>query len=314
MTEGPLADVLARSGVTGPSVVAVGTFDGVHRGHQRLVQALVARARAHGATSVVLTFDPRPVEVLRPGTPSLYLCSLASRVELLRAAGAEHVIVVPFTLELSRMPAAEFTACLVRQLGLREIVGGPDVALGRGREGTPAVLAEIGKQQGFGVYVVAGLAEGDEVIRSSIVQRTIAAGDLERAAAFLGRPYRVEGTVERGAGRGKQLGFPTANLAVSERLLLPANGIYAVRFALAGERYAGAASLGTNPTFGDGDRALEVYVLDFDRDIYGETATVEFVARLRPERRFDSVSALVEQIRDDVRQVREILGTTAEPG
>lgn len=302
-----LPDALRDARIEGPSAVAVGTFDGVHRGHQVLIRALVERARALGGPAVVVTFHPRPVEVLRPGVPSLYLGSLERRVALLKQAGADVVVPVAFTLELAQTPAEEFARALVEHLGMREIVGGPDLAFGRGREGTPEVLRRIGVRYGFDVFIVPPAEVGEDVVRSTTVQRVLAAGDVARASTLLGRPYLVEGTVVRGAGRGRQLGIPTANLAVPANILLPANGIYAVRFTVDGQAFVGAASLGTNPTFGDNPRSLEVHVLDFAGDLYGKTVGVEFIAYLRPEARFAGVEELVRQIQEDIQRCREIV-------
>lgn len=302
-----LPDALRNARVEGPSAVAVGTFDGVHRGHQLLLGALVERARALGGPAVVVTFHPRPVEVLRPGVPSLYLGTLDRRVRLLKQAGADLVVPVPFTADLAQTVAEDFARALVEHLGMRELVGGPDLAFGRGREGTPDVLRRVGLRYGFDVCIVPPAEIGDDVVRSSTIQRVLAAGDVARAATLLGRPYLVEGAVVRGAGRGRQLGVPTANLAVPPNILLPANGIYAVRFSVAEKTLAGAASLGTNPTFGENPRTLEVHVLDFSDDLYGKTVEVEFIAYLRPEARFASVEDLVRQIHADVQRCREIV-------
>jgi riboflavin kinase / FMN adenylyltransferase len=302
-----LSETLARAGIAGPSVVAVGTFDGVHLGHQRLVRELAADARRLGGQAVVLTFHPRPIEVLRPGTPSFYLCSLERRKALLRASGADAVVVIEFTRELSQTSAADFVTALVQHLGMRELVGGPDLALGHKRQGTPEVLGAIGKRLGFDVRIVGGLEIGDEVVRTTTIQRLVSEGELDRASRLLGRRHSVEGTVGPGAGRGRTIGIPTANVAVPERMVLPANGVYAVFFHVGGQRYGGAANLGVRPTFAGEGRSLEVHLLDFTGDLYGQLAEVEFVARLRPEQRFPGVEALVAQISEDIRRSRDIL-------
>lgn len=298
---------LEAAGVTGPTVVAIGTFDGVHLGHQHLLHAVAERARDLGATPVVLTFQPRPAEVLRPDLPPRYLTSLADRVRFLREAGAAKVVVVPFTRELSQTSAADFARALADRLHMRVLLGGPDLALGRGREGTPEVLSRLGQQLGFTVEVVPGLTVAGEDVRSSVIHRLLQEGNVEQARSLLGRPFAVSGPVVHGEGRGQTIGVPTANVAVSEGMTLPANGVYAVRAEVNGRRYGGAANLGIRPTFDGQTRSLEVHLFDFSGDVYGQPMRVEFISRLRPEQRFASVGELVQQIQTDLRQARAIL-------
>lgn len=302
-----LIDALVTARIQGPSVMTIGTFDGVHVGHQHLLREVAELARARGATPVALTFHPRPAEVLRPGTPSLYLCSLDTRIRLLREAGIDVVVPLSFTPELAAMSALDFVRALVEYAHLCELVGGPDLALGHGREGTPEVLQQLGARFGFAVSIIPVKATGGEIVRSSLVQRVISEGDVSRAATLLGRTYRVEGRVIRGEGRGRTIGVPTANVAVSDGLLVPGNGVYAVRFYEDGHRWSGAANVGTRPTFSGIGRSVEVHVLDFDGDLYDKRCEVEFVERLRPEQRFATIADLVTQIHRDVDNAREIL-------
>lgn len=304
----PLPDFFANSGVRGPSAVALGTFDGVHLGHRRLIAELVQVARRLGGKAVVVTFHPRPIEVLRPGAPSSYLGTLDQRVDLLHQAGADMVIPLAFTPELSQVPADDFARALVERLGMHTLVGGPDLSFGRNREGSGERLRDMGKQLGFRVLEVPPIETSREVVRSSTIQRILTEGEVARAAALLGRPYSVQGVVVQGAGRGRQLGIPTANVSAPPNVVLPGNGIYAVRFHTGGQALMGAASLGTNPTFGENPRTLEVHVLDFEGDLYDKTVEVEFIAYLRPEARFSSIDDLIRQMRDDVRICRELLG------
>lgn len=302
-----LPDLLAAAGIAGPSVVTIGTFDGVHLGHQHLMREVARRARAFGAASVALTFHPRPSEVLRPEVPSVYLCSLNQRRDLLRLAGADAAVVIPFDRELSLMGAAEFSEALVRGIGMRELVGGPDLALGHRRQGTPDVLRQIGATLGFEVGIVPGFEVEGEAVRTSAIRLLLSEADLQRTEQLLGRRFSAEGIVVRGAGRGSTIGIPTANVETSPTLALPANGVYAVYFTVDGARWAGAGNLGVRPTFDGVGRSLEVHLLDFSGDLYDRSCEVEFVARLRPERRFTSADELVQQIRKDVEEARRLL-------
>ena len=302
-----LLDALVGAAITKPSVVTIGTFDGVHIGHQHLITTVATRAHQRGALAVALTFHPRPAEILRPDSPSTYLCSLDTRMRLLREAGADVVIPVRFTHDLSRMSAFDFTRLLVEHAKMCELVGGPDLALGRGREGTSDVLRGIGSRLHFDVVIVPVLEIDGESVRSSSIRRAIADGDIAWATKLLGRRYQIEGEVVPGDGRGRTIGVPTANVAVSEKILLPGNSVYAVYFHENGRRWRGAANVGTRPTFSGVGRTLEVHLLDFSGDLYGHRCRVEFVERLRPEQRFASVEDLVSQIRRDIQHAREIL-------
>ncbi|HVC32756.1 MAG TPA: riboflavin biosynthesis protein RibF [Chloroflexota bacterium] len=303
-----LIDTLIAARIRRPSVVTVGTFDGVHVGHQHLLNDVVCRAHVRDALAVAITFHPRPTEVLRPDAPSLYLCSLDARLDRLREAGAEVVIPIAFTRELSQISAFDFARALVEHMRMCELVGGPDLALGHDREGTPAVLRDIGARLGFVVNTVPVVDVQGETARSSVLHRAIGDGAVGRAALLLGRRYDVSGDVVQGDGRGRTIGVPTANVAVSEKILLPGNGVYAVFFYEGGRRWLGAANVGVRPTFAGTTRSLEVHLLDFTGDLRGAPCTVEFVERLRAEIRFAGVAELVQQIHQDVERAREILG------
>jgi riboflavin kinase/FMN adenylyltransferase len=302
-----LRDVLTAAGIAGPSVVTIGTFDGVHLGHQHLVRDVARQARARSAVAVGLTFDPRPAEILRPDVPSLYLCTVSRRAELLRQAGLDRVVVVPFDRELSLMSAASFSETLVREIGMRELVGGPDLALGHRREGTPEVLRDLGQRLGFDLRLVPGFEIDGQPVRTRVIRQLLAEARLAEAEMLLGRRYSVDGTVVRGDGRGTTIGVPTANVATSPRLVLPGNGVYAVYFQCDGERWPGAANLGVRPTFDGQSRSLEIHLLDFSGNLYGKAVEVEFVQRLRPEQRFANVGELIAQIHRDIAKSREVL-------
>lgn len=292
--------------------VTIGNFDGVHLGHRALLARADAAARRLGGDAVALTFEPHPAVILAPDRAPPRLTTRARKLELLRARGVDVVIVEPFTRELAALSADDFVrAILVDVLGARHVVVGYDFHYGARRGGTTETLAASGRRHGFEVEVVAPVTVGTEAPSSSAIRRLVAAGEVRHAAELLGRPHDVDGVVVRGAGRGRGIGVPTANLEV-EGALLPAPGIYAVWASLpGGERVMGAASLGTNPTFGAGaPLTLEVHLLDWDGDLYGQPLRTSFVHRLRGEERYDSVEALVAQIRRDVDQTRAIL--TAE--
>ncbi|GIW05295.1 MAG: riboflavin biosynthesis protein [Dehalococcoidia bacterium] len=290
----------------GPSVVTVGKFDGVHIAHANVVRTVIERARVRGATPGVLTFDPLPYVVFNPGKPYHYLCSVEERVARLKALGAGFVTPITFSLELSRVSAREFLEVLVETLGMVEFVGGPDAAIGHGREGAGERLRTLGRELGFTVVEVPPFLLDGVIVNSSLVRHCLWDGDVERAARALGRPYQLSGTVVPGDRRGRELGFPTANLLPPDHLILPGDGIYGCRAIVDGVVYRAAVNIGVRPTFGDGlQRLIEAFLLDFGGDLYGRTLTLEFIHRVRGELRFPSVDALIAQMHDDVRQVRE---------
>ena len=297
---------LAAVAPRGPSVVTVGKFDGVHSAHVNIVRLVVERAQARGATPGVLTFDPLPYVVFNPGKPYHYLCSVEERLERLKALGVGFVVPITFSLEFSRLSAREFLEALVQTLAMVEFVGGPDAALGHDREGTGERLRALGRELGFAIVEAPPFLLDGVVINSSLVRHCLWDGDVERAARALGRPYRLSGRVVPGDRRGRQLGFPTANLVPPEHLLIPGDGIYGCRAFIEGAAYRAAVNIGVRPTFGEGlQRLIEAFLLDFEGDLYGRTLTLEFIHRVRGEARFSSAEALILQMHDDVRLVRE---------
>lgn len=297
----------------GRSVITIGVFDGVHRGHQRIVGSAAELARERGLRSVVITFDPHPDEVVRPGTHPPLLSSPKRRAELLQELGTDVVIVLPFTLELSRMGPDEFVqSVLVERLHAAHVIVGADFRFGHKAKGDVALLRELGEKYDFTAEGVPLVANGD-TISSTYIRETLDAGDVESAALALARPHRVEGVVVRGHQRGRALGFPTANLETLPHVAIPADGVYAGFLICDSDRYPGfrwpaAISIGTNPTFeGSGERTVEAYALDRDDlDLYGEHMAVDFTARVRDTLKFDSVEALVEEMHRDVARAREI--------
>ncbi|WP_067461986.1 bifunctional riboflavin kinase/FAD synthetase [Actinomadura macra] len=297
----------------GRSVVTIGVFDGVHRGHQRIVGAAAEEARRRGLRSVVITFDPHPDEVVRPGTHPPLLASTKRRIELLEGLGTDAVLVVPFTLELSKVPPDEFVqSVLVDRLHAAHVIVGEDFRFGHRAKGDVALLRELGEKYDFTAAGMPLVANGD-TISSTYIRTRLETGDVAAAATALGRPHRVEGIVVRGHQRGRALGFPTANLETLPHTAIPADGVYAGWLVCDSDRYPGfrwpaAISIGTNPTFeGAGERTVEAYALDRDDlDLYGEHMAADFVARIRDTLKFDSVEALIEEMHRDVASAREI--------
>lgn len=296
----------------GRSVVTIGSFDGVHRGHQLIIGRAVARAREAGVPSVVVTFDPHPAEVVRPGSHPALLAPQPRRAELLAELGVDAVLVLPFTPEFSKLPPAEFVVkVLVEKLHARSVVEGPNFRFGHRAAGTVATLAELGETYGFEVIVVdlveRGEAGGGQPFSSSLARRLVAEGDVAGAAEVLGRPHRVEGVVVRGAQRGRELGIPTANLDSPEHSAIPADGVYAGWLTAGGERMPAAISVGTNPQFQGTRRTVEAHALDrTDLELYGEQVAVDFHAFLRGQETFEDLDGFLTQIHEDLRQAREL--------
>ena len=291
------------------TVVTVGTFDGVHRGHWEVLQEIRRRAEATGRRSVLVTFDPHPLRIVRPEHAPPLLTTPVEKKEILAESGLDWAVFISFTETLSRYSPREFVEeVLVGRLGVDELVIGYDHGFGRGRSGDADTLRAIGDELGFAVDVVPPVVTGEEPVSSSRIRRAVAEGRMEEARACLGRPYSVRGVVVRGDGRGRHLGFPTANLKVEHPdKLIPPAGIYAVRGATRAGTHMGALHLGPRPTFMGSPPTMELHLLDFESDLYGEEVRVDFVQRLRDVQPFDSVAALVAQMRQDVEAARGVL-------
>jgi riboflavin kinase / FMN adenylyltransferase len=292
------------------SWLTVGVFDGVHRGHQKIIKKLTAGAHANNASAVVLTFDPHPASVLA-GREIRCLTLPDERAELLAQLGVDVVVTERFTRELSMVTAYDFMSRLMNQLGLKHLLIGYDFALGKGREGNATRLTEIGSELGYRAEVVSALSDESGVISSTEIRKLIEVGNVAEAARLLGHPYSLHGPVIHGDGRGRTINVPTANIAYSSEKMIPAKGIYACWAYLNEQKYLAAINIGTNPTFTPDKETpnVEAHLLDFRREIYGEDVRLEFVARLRDELKFDSVETLLEQIWKDVEMTRTILGT-----
>jgi riboflavin kinase/FMN adenylyltransferase len=290
-----------------PTFLAIGVFDGVHLGHQHLLGDMVSAARDAAARPAVLTFFPHPLVVIRNLQGRIYLTTLAHRVHLLSRLGIELVVVHPFNEEVRTTRAAAFIDRLNAAMDLRELWGG-SFSLGYRREGTADYLRELGGERGFTVREMSDLVlvNGAEV-SSSHIRQALADGDIEETNRCLGRRFQVEGTVVRGDQRGRLLGFHTANLAVWEQQILPVNGVYATYAYLGGERFAAASNVGVRPTVNGTTLSVEAHLLDFDREIYGASLALEFVHRVRAERKFPDLEALKNQVAEDVGTIRALL-------
>ncbi|MEJ2539359.1 MAG: bifunctional riboflavin kinase/FAD synthetase [Gemmatimonadota bacterium] len=291
------------------TVVTVGTFDGVHRGHWAVLKEIQARARASGRRSVLVTFDPHPLRIVRPEHAPPLLTTPVEKTEILAESGLEYAVFLTFTPELASYEPRRFVEeILVRRLRVEELVIGYDHGFGKGRSGDADTLRGIGAELGFAVDVVGPVEAGEAPISSSRIRAWVADGEMGRARDGLGRPYALRGLVVRGDGRGRQLGFPTANLSgfPSEKLLPPA-GIYAVMGITRRGIFKGALHLGPRPTFPGAPPSVELHLLDFEGDLYGEPVRVDFVKYLRPVVPFVSVQELVNQMRADVEEARQVL-------
>jgi riboflavin kinase / FMN adenylyltransferase len=291
-------------------VVALGNFDGFHLGHQAVVGQAIARAKAAGRPALIATFDPHPVRFFKPDAPHFRLTTLDQRERLFAEAGADAMIVFRFDAALAGLTAEAFVAeRLVGLIGAAGVVTGEDFTFGKGRGGNARVLAALATKHRFAAETVAPVALDGEPVSSSRIREALQAGDCATAARLLTRPFRIEGQVQHGDKRGREIGYPTANIAL-DRYLRPRYGIYAVRGRLPDGRVLdGAANLGVRPSFEPPVELLEVFFFDFDGDLYGQTMEVEFHAFLRPEAKFDSLQALKRQMDADCAEARRILGS-----
>jgi len=291
-------------------VLTIGNFDGVHLGHREIFRRVVARASACSGTSAVMTFVPHPLKVLAPEKTRPLINTYDEKERLIEASRIDVLFSLPFNREFSTLPAGVFVEeILVRRIGLRHLIVGYDYAFGRQREGDVAALQKLGARHGFTLEVLDPVREGERLYSSTRVRELIAAGEVEEVVNWLGRHFSLEGTVVRGDGRGRGLGFPTANLATTKELL-PASGVYAVKVRLGDTIRDGVANLGKNPTFPGASGGVEVHLLDYDGDIYGKPLRVYFMHRLREEKTFAGSQQLVEAIKQDVIRARELLATS----
>lgn len=297
---------LDRASPERETVITIGVFDGVHRGHSHLLQHLIAAAESRYQPTV-LTFGNHPATVLQPGRQVSLITTLARKEALIRAQGIDHVVSLDFTPELAQLSFREFVSLLTERLRMKGMVIGSDFALGRNREGTVERLAALGQEMGFFVEIVEPLLLDGLLVKSRVIRQKLTEGEVAVSGRLLGRSFSLAGDVVTGDRRGRTLGFPTANVNVSKTMAHPADGIYATWALVDGARRPAATSIGVRPTFGLSERLVEVYILDFDGDLYGRELEVEFVDKLRDQEAFSSLDALVEQINRDVANTREAL-------
>jgi riboflavin kinase/FMN adenylyltransferase len=295
------------------AVVALGNFDGVHRGHQAILSRAVERARARNGSALALTFDPPPARVLVPERAPRLILTPEDKLELLSATGIDAVLVLHFTHELSLIEPRAFVAEYLRdRIGAQVVIVGHSVSFGHKRAGNSAVMTELGAEMGFETEVVGPVKVADLEVSSTKVRELIAAGNMRTAARLLGRFHFLRGPVVHGRERGRKIGFPTANIA-SRTEMLPPDGVYATRLVLPGGAYPSITNIGMRPTFAEPERTIEANIFDFDRDIYGAEVKLELVERIRGERKFDSADALAAQISADLKRAREILAEDHKP-
>jgi riboflavin kinase/FMN adenylyltransferase len=288
--------------------LTIGSFDGVHRGHQEVIHKLTAEAHHNSASAVVLTFYPHPAEIVRDRDFPFYLTSPDEKAALLGDLGVDVVITHPFNREVMATPARDFMEKLLQHLQIRHLRVGYDFALGRNREGNAQMLAEIGKEYGYTLDQMPPFKLDDQVVSSTRIRFLLGAGQVKEAARLLGRNFVVEGPVVVGDQRGRTIGFPTANLEIWKMRAIPAAGVYVCRATVNESTYNAVTNIGVRPTFETSPvpPRVEAHLLDFDEDIYGEIVKLEFISRLRGEKRFASVDELIQQIQSDVKAARKI--------
>ena len=290
-------------------LLTIGVFDGVHLGHKHLISQLKEHAKQQNLLTGVVTFRQHPQEVVPPQTKLPFLTDLAERTNLLKNEGIEAIIPLSFTHELAQLSARQFLTLLKKYLRIRGLVIGPDFALGRNREGNPNTLLTLGQDMNFSVIVVPPIMINDEVVSSTAIRNALADGDVKKVHNLVGRSFRLRGQVITGAGRGIELGFPTANLDINPEQALPAEGVYATWVYIDDKAYQSVTNIGKRPTFGGNERMVEVYVLDYHSDLYEHELKIDIVERLRGEKKFDTPEELKKQIAEDVKQGRAILNS-----
>jgi riboflavin kinase/FMN adenylyltransferase len=302
--------ITSLDGLTGrfaKTAVALGTFDGVHVGHQRIISQAVALARESGATGVVFTFGNHPLSVIAPDRCPPLIVSPEYKAELIAGLGADVLLSIPFTADFLQLTPRQFIDLLVERLRPAFLVVGDNYSFGHRGAGNPELLRQAGRELGYEVIIPPTVLVDDQPVSSTLIRQHILAGRVGEAARFLGRPFRLSGVVTAGDGRGRTLGFPTANLVATGEQIIPADGVYAVLVQAGGQSYQGVANIGANPTFNGLSHRTEVHVFDFSGDLYDRTITVDFMARLRGEESFAGPEKLREQISRDVVAAREIL-------
>jgi riboflavin kinase/FMN adenylyltransferase len=292
------------------TLLTIGVFDGVHLGHQRLISELLKQAARRRLLSGVVTFRQHPEDILSPGKTLPFLTDIKTRIKLLRDEGVDFIVPLSFTIRLAELGARQFIALLQKHLKMRGLVIGPDFALGKQREGNIDTLRKLSKEMDFSLTIVPPLEINGEIVSSTTIRKAMADGDMKKVRELTGRYFSLYGKVVTGAGRGESLGFPTANLDVNSGQALPPDGVYAGLAHVNGKVYQSMTNIGKNPTFHNPRRTIETFLLDYSGDLYGHELSVEFVARLRDEKKFKNADELKKQLVEDIRQGKIILDTT----
>ena len=294
------------------TLLTIGVFDGVHLGHKYLLSQLIESARRENLLGGVITFRQHPLEILAPEATLPFLTNLPQKTELLKNEGIEAVIPLSFTPELAQLSARQFVSLLKEHLRMRGMVIGPDFSLGRNREGNADTLRTLGEELNFNVTVIPPATINGEVVSSTAIRNALANGDMDRVRNLLGRLFSLQEQVTTGAGRGSELDFPTANLDIDPKQALPADGVYATWAHIDGKAYQSMTNIGKRPTFGNNERIVEVFLLNYHGNLYGRELSIDIMERLRDEKKFDSVEELKKQIAEDVKQGIAILGSRSK--
>ncbi|MDD5700503.1 MAG: bifunctional riboflavin kinase/FAD synthetase [Dehalococcoidales bacterium] len=302
---------LARFSFGCDSLVTIGVFDGVHLGHKQLIARTKELASEQGLCPLIVTFDKHPQEILTPGTTPPFLTDAAEKANLLEKEGAAAVIMLTFTRELSQLSAVQFINWLRTNLRMKGIVVGPDFALGHRGEGDIPTLRRLGEEMGFSVTIIPPVRQNGDIISSTAIRRAMAEGDMEKVQRFMSRPFSLHGKVVHGKGRGAGLGFPTVNLQILPGQAVPPDGVYATRAQVENLTFPSITNVGMNPTFGNTERTIESYLLDYHDNLYDREVKIDFIRRIRDEIKFDNTEDLVKQIYDDIRSTRIILKVEA---
>jgi riboflavin kinase/FMN adenylyltransferase len=304
---------LAAHPVYKDTLLTIGVFDGVHLGHRLLISELMAQARRKGFLAGIVTFRQHPEDLLAAGRKLPFITDIKTRTKFLKEVGVDFIVTLSFTRELADLAPRRFIELLRRHLRMRGLVVGADFALGKGRKGDIAMLRRLGKQMDFAVTVVPPLKINGEVVSSTALRRALSVGDINKVRELTGRPFSLHGKVVKGAGRGEALGFPTANLNVKFGQALPPDGVYIGLTHFDGETYESLTNIGNNPTFGDAERSIESFLVDYKGDLYGIEIQLDIIARLRDEKKFESAAGLKKQIAVDVAQGKKILKSMGLP-
>lgn len=303
---------LARVSPAGDTLLTIGVFDGVHLGHKHLIHKLLEQARQKSLIPGLVTFHQHPEDLLTHGKKLPFLTDIKTRIHLLKAEGISIVVPLSFTAQLARLDAKDFIELLQKHLRMCGLVIGPDFALGKNRQGDIGFLTDLGKEKNFSVTVVPPLMMDGEVVSSTAIRQAVAEGAMEKYHKLTGRSFSLRGKVVSGTGRGEGLGFPTANLNVSNGQAIPPDGVYASLAYVNGNMYEAMTNIGDNPTFGENKRTIESFILDYHSDLYGYEISVDFVSRIRDEIKFDSIDELKKQIAEDVHKGKNILDSVVD--